>query len=264
MASFAPIRGTKTQIENTPMVDGQFLIETSEGNQNKIYVDSYNNGDLQRTMAGGGGHKILPTIDSTETGYPPTEEKVVDTINTVGATATTDKIASLYGMNKWTNKKSIRRVMTGAQSGSKISATGIGTWFEGNVADIDPSTDEADWWYDAAFLLPSTYVQTTDTVIVAGKTYYTKDTSTTPPTYTPVSTPDVSQIANYYEADTDNIDIKISFDPIGTPVILRGYILDTDTGKICIGFANSIRTQTARIAVDITYTRNDIAQYSAS
>lgn len=40
MASFAPIRGTKAQINNTPIVDGQFLIETDQDDLNKIYLDN--------------------------------------------------------------------------------------------------------------------------------------------------------------------------------------------------------------------------------
>lgn len=40
MTQFLPIRGTATQINNTPIVDGQVLFETSNSNgQNHIYVD---------------------------------------------------------------------------------------------------------------------------------------------------------------------------------------------------------------------------------
>ena len=40
MTRFLPIRGTTTQINNTPVVDGQILFETNNSNgQNHIYVD---------------------------------------------------------------------------------------------------------------------------------------------------------------------------------------------------------------------------------
>ena len=43
MASFAPVRGTRTQINNTPIVDGQLLFETDQGESNLIYMDSGSN-----------------------------------------------------------------------------------------------------------------------------------------------------------------------------------------------------------------------------
>lgn len=57
----------------------------------------------------------------------------------------------------------------------------------------------------------------------------------------------------------NDIDLSLKFDPSsGEPVTLGGYILDTDTGKLCIKFGNSIATPAnAKIAVDITYTRNE-------
>lgn len=49
MASFAPIRGTRAQIQATPIVDGQFLIETDQGVDNMIYIDE----GSTRTIVGG-------------------------------------------------------------------------------------------------------------------------------------------------------------------------------------------------------------------
>lgn len=49
MASFAPVVGTKTEIQNTPIVNGQFLMETDQGNSNKCYVDH----DNTRSAVGG-------------------------------------------------------------------------------------------------------------------------------------------------------------------------------------------------------------------
>lgn len=59
MASFAPIRGTRAQIQATPVVDGQFLVETDQGDNNKIYIDE----GSTRTIVGGnivGG--VLPEL----------------------------------------------------------------------------------------------------------------------------------------------------------------------------------------------------------
>lgn len=57
MASFAPIKGTHTQIQNTPIVDGQFLCEVDQGNDGKIYIDSGNT-----RVPIGGGSTALSTL----------------------------------------------------------------------------------------------------------------------------------------------------------------------------------------------------------
>ena len=63
---------------------------------------------------------------------------------------------------------------------------------------------------------------------------------------------------------TDDIDIDIKFDPItNEPITLGGYVVDTDTGNMCIKFGNSISdTENARLAIDLTYTRNDVSYIS--
>ena len=62
-------------------------------------------------------------------------------------------------------------------------------------------------------------------------------------------------------ANTDNIDIKIKYDPSSNePIVLGGYILDTTNGYLCIKFANTLsRPTNAKIAVDITITRNQVS-----
>lgn len=256
MASFAPIRGTQAQINATPMVDGQFLIETDQRNQNKIYIDSYDNTQtppvLQRTMAGGGGHQILPTIDPTESGYPPTEEKVVDAINAAGNDTTNDKVASLYGINHWTNVKTFRRIMVGGTpiGTATIGSRGIGTWDDSAVLTKVTSptgNPSSQGWYevdDSTHL----YVATSDVAVDPDKTYYSAVPTETDWWY------DAAFVA---EDDSDDVECSIKFDPTGDTVALGGYMLDTTTGRICIKFANSITPSTAKIAVDITHTRNE-------
>lgn len=58
MASFAPIRGTRTQIGTTPIVDGQFLVETNQGANNRIYLDT---GSTRSVVGGGTG--LLPHLN---------------------------------------------------------------------------------------------------------------------------------------------------------------------------------------------------------
>lgn len=138
-----------------------------------------------------------------------TESTVVSTVN--GATNTNNNVASLYGIQKYSNEKKVRRILDGSSipSGTSATSTGIGTWTD----SATPTTaDEADWWYDAAFMIPD---------------------------------------------NSNDVDLSIKFDPTGDTVTLGGYILDTTTGKICIKFGNSINISTAKIAVDITYTRNE-------
>lgn len=52
MASFAPIKGTRTDIGNTPIVEGQFLVETDQNADNRIYLDK-GTGTGQRIVVGG-------------------------------------------------------------------------------------------------------------------------------------------------------------------------------------------------------------------
>jgi hypothetical protein len=149
------------------------------------------------------GHTMLPASGSAES-------TIVSTIN--GATNTNTNVSSLYSIQKWTNEKRIRKVITGTTpiGSASIGSTGIGKW------DDSASPDESTWWYDAAFKIPN---------------------------------------------NRNDIDLSLKFDPSsGEPVTLGGYILDTTTGKLCIKFGNSIATPAnAKIAVDITYTRNEFS-----
>lgn len=50
----------------------------------------------------------------------------------------------------------------------------------------------------------STYVKTSDTALVSGKTYYTQGGTSPNYTYSAVATPNVSNIGSYYEKTNDN------------------------------------------------------------
>lgn len=229
MASFAPIRGTRQQIENTPLVDGQFLVETDQGDQNKTYIDSLNNGTVQRTMCGGGGHEILP--NPKDTTNPPTEDRVVTAVN--AATATNEQIVSLYGTQNWTNTMTKRVVYNGT---IPANATGIGTWIDDDTLEalramtVEEREDAEGssgygWWKDSHFLNLDQYE--------SGGTTYTHD----------------------------DYDLAFKFEPKanGDIITLGGYILDTETGRLCIKFGNRTTNANNRIAVDVTITRNNIS-----
>lgn len=60
--------------------------------------------------------------------------------------------------------------------------------------------------------------------------------------------------------NADDVEVAFKFDPsTNEAIVLGGYILDTTTGKLCIKFGNTITNTTdAKVAVDITYTRNEV------
>ena len=144
MASFAPIRGSKSQILTTPLVDGQFLIEaeTAEDSENKIYLDVYDtSSNLQRVLVGGGGHTMLPDPKGTPA---PDEDAIVDTVN--NAINTNKNVASLFGIQRWSNVKTFRVVYKGT-----VGHTGIGEWQ--NILNSPTASDESSWgwWYNDVF-----------------------------------------------------------------------------------------------------------------
>ena len=65
MATFVPIRGTQAQINATPIVDGQMLIETDQGNFNKIYLDVNTTRYQVGGHSGGSGSSFVLTTTET-------------------------------------------------------------------------------------------------------------------------------------------------------------------------------------------------------
>ena len=62
MASFAPIRDTRENIQNTPIVDGQLLFETNMGASNRIYIDV----GSTRVQIGGTGANYLYELSDAQ------------------------------------------------------------------------------------------------------------------------------------------------------------------------------------------------------
>lgn len=228
MASFAPIRGTRQQIENTPLVDGQFLIETDQGDQNKTYIDALNSLNvLTRTMCGGGGHEILPDPKNTST--PPDEDGVVDAVN--NAQPASEQIASLYGMQQWTNTMTNRIIY---EDTIAEGASGIGYFPDEDEYEAFLAMSDAD-----RLALESAPYDGSDPTNGYGWWYN-----------------DAFKMSNL--ATADNIDLSVMFDPyLGQePLVLGGYILDTTNGYICIKFGANTGTDTHKVAVDLRVIRN--------
>ena len=261
MASVSMIKGTKSEIEATPRIDGQFLIETDQGDLNKIYTDTLINGNVERTLAGGGGHLILPDPDPDDPEDTPTEALVVEAVN--NATATSDRINSLYGTQQWSNEKKKRFIVEGAASDSMIGSSGIGTWIgeDDEVIEVTPQPNDNPSslnWFEIDFNNePPIYISSTDTSVQPNKKYFSQV----------IDESDWLNLDILTTIDADNSDdigVGLKFDPkTNEPITLGGYIIDTDTGNMCIKFGNSISdTEHARVAIDITYTRNDYSVIS--
>jgi hypothetical protein len=168
---------------------------------------------LWEAKDGGSGHTMKPVPSSH-----PTETDVVNAINTGGLDDTNNEVASLYGISKWSNTKTFRTVLNGADGG--IGHYGIGEWKW--TLNNPSAADEAGWgwWQSDIFKLLG------------------------------------NQTLNGYD-----VDFKIKFvkTPNGEEILLGGYIVDCDTGYMCIKFANYVAdVLNAQVVVDVTLTRNDI------
>ena len=137
MASFAPIRGTRAQLTPTtvppvtPIVDGQFLIETDQGNESKIYTDIDDGGTLKRIVVGGGGHDMIPIVDTSVTPNV-TDMEVMETLTD----GNDHYVANAYTIQRWSNC-SVVSLFTTATQGTDT----IGLW-ELNWKNYDPTTDD--------------------------------------------------------------------------------------------------------------------------
>ena len=151
MASFAPIRGTKAQITSTPMVDGQFLVETDQGDQNKTYIDSYDsNNQLQRTMCGGGGHPMVGISDD-----PQHLEDDIDEVASVSYSdaQNTKKVANIYTIQRYSNADVITLLATVPKGTNTVGLwEDENTWKNYNPSTDDPTVYRAGWlWSESLY-----------------------------------------------------------------------------------------------------------------
>lgn len=95
---------------------------------------------------GGGGADIFPTPSSSVT-----ESAVVSAVN--GALPANAQVASLFGVQQWSNVKN--KVI---EYNGTIGSTGIGTWQEiEDLLETPPSASDCaswGWWYDDYFKNP--------------------------------------------------------------------------------------------------------------
>lgn len=69
MASFAPIRGTQSVIDSTPIIDGQVLFQTDAAPDGKIYFDN-----VDTRIPIGGGVSVLSGLSDTDIVSPTSGE----------------------------------------------------------------------------------------------------------------------------------------------------------------------------------------------
>lgn len=210
MASFSPIRGTRAQISATPIVDGQFLVETDSSGNNKIYID---NSTDRRVVGGGSG--LLPHVtiiapsgttvsDITVTGtggstiivtpvsgstFEFTADNFGDYVVTIGSNSQTLEIDCV---NEYTIEyNSTSNVWTIIK---KVDSNEIIHWVSGNVSN--------------AMSLPlndSRITTTTKIACILGD-----NGTTTPVKYSTVSVGNGSVTITFPEATTATIDVGFS------------------------------------------------------
>ena len=219
--------GTWVTPPNTDTLSGltDTTISSASNGQALLYDSSASKWKNQNLPAG--GHTMSPTPSSSVT-----ESDVVSAVS--GASNTNNNVASLFGVGNWSNVLRKRVLYSGSIA---QGATGIGYWPDATeltaleaMSVSDRATKEGSgtgnygWWYNAAF----------------------KD-------------PNVASGLNDLSTD-DNTDVAIMFDPYAgkESLVLGGYIIDTDTGYMCIKFGKGVGTATHRVGVDLTITRNNV------
>ena len=163
--------------------------------------------------ANGGGHDMLPDPEGTPS---PDEDSVVAAIS--DAQDTNENVASLFGIQRWSNSKTVRVVVT-----QGIGHYGIGEWQDSITVESATAAQEAQW----------------------GWIYHDIFKKLDP---------------DWGEQNGYDVDIKFGFDPkTKEPITLGGYWVDTDTGYLCVKFANYVvNTTDAKVTIDVTFTRNDV------
>ena len=172
------------------------------------------------TNGGGGGHTMTPT---------PNASLTRSDLQTAIASAVTegvinDDVVSAWAIGTWSNTMTNRVIYSGTIA---VGDTGIGTWVtDSQLADLKAESD-------------LTVRETTEI-----NTYgWWKD-------------------VHFLGLDSfDDYEIKIKYKLKDTNEIitLGGFILDTDTGCLCIKFGSAIQNAGNVVAVDITITQNNIS-----
>ena len=98
-------------------------------------------------VAASAGHTMSPDPASQDPGTAALREAAIVSAILAGIADgwDNDDVASLNTIGHWSNAMIKTYLVAGTSVDSPIGTSGIGTWYEGNPASIDPSTDEADW-----------------------------------------------------------------------------------------------------------------------
>lgn len=129
------------------VLDGKKVDKPSSPTDGQIMKFNGLSGEWEAADEERGGHEMLPDPTSTEPADP--EAAIVNAVKgamtSAGEGWANDNVPSLNTLGNWSNTMSKTYTITGASTDSPIGTTGIGTWYDGDEEDIDPSTDEADW-----------------------------------------------------------------------------------------------------------------------
>lgn len=93
------------------------------------------------------GHPMVPDPTSTAPASAAAQEAAIVTAINAGRTEgwSNDDVASHNSIAHWSNTMSKTYRVSGTASNSPIGTTGIGEWYDGDIEDFDPSTDETGW-----------------------------------------------------------------------------------------------------------------------
>lgn len=173
-------------------------------------------------LLSGGGHNMSPAPNASLT-LSDLKTAIAAAVLEGGAN---DDVVSAWAVGNWSNTMTKRVIYSGTIA---VGDTGIGEWvtdadLETLRAETDPAVREA--------------METTGT----GGYGWWKD-------------------SHFIIPSGYDYDIKFKFEPHenGEIVTLGGYILDDETGCLCIKFGSAIANAGTKIAVDITITQNNIS-----
>ena len=157
------------------------------------------------------------------------------------STKSNDHVTSLFGVKIWSNVCQMRFVYTGG-----LNTNGIGTW-QDDLSELDGlNTAQKDakegsdwgWWKISDLILNTTDPTAVDT---DGQLTYVD--------------PDSINFQPIFDVDVDPTTLEAK-----QTLALGGYIVDTDTGRVCIRTANEIQDITnVRIGIDVTFMRTCVS-----
>lgn len=97
-----------------------------------------------------GGHVMYPDPTSTSPGSAAAEEAAIVAavkakMTSVGEGWANQNVGSLNSIGVWSNMATKTFTVSGTANNSPIGVSGIGQWYDGDIEDFDPTTDEVGW-----------------------------------------------------------------------------------------------------------------------